>query len=54
MNDFKNKYKVEVTNKIREVQKDVRVDETLSNREKMLQLRTLDKVIDRIQEDDER
>lgn len=54
MNDFKKKYKVDVTNKIKDIQKGVRVDETLSNREKMLQLRTLDKVIDRIQEDDER
>lgn len=54
MNDFKKKYKVDVTNKIKDIQKGVRVDETLSNREKMLQLRTLDKLIDKIEEEKER
>lgn len=52
MNDFKNKYKVEVTNIIQEEMKEVRQDETLSNREKRLQLKRFDKVIEKIEEDE--
>ena len=52
MNDFKNKYKVEVTNIIQEEMKEVRQDETLSNREKRLQLKRFDKVIEKIEVDE--
>lgn len=54
MNDFKNKYKVDITNIIKDEMKEVRQDETLSNREKRLQLKRFDKVIEKIKEDDER
>ena len=54
MNDFKRKYKVDITNIIKDEMKEVRQDETLSNREKRLQLKRFDKVIEKIKEDDER
>lgn len=52
MNDFKKKYKVDVTNIIKDEMKEVRQDETLSNREKMLQLKRFNKVIEKIEEEE--
>lgn len=54
MNDFKKKYKVDVTNIIKDEMKEIRIDKTLTNKEKMLQLKRFDKVIEKIEEDDER
>ena len=51
MNDFKKQYKVEVENIIKDEMKNIRIDETLSNKEKMLQLKRFDKVIDRLEEE---
>ncbi len=52
MNDFKNKYKVEVTNIIKDEMREIRIDETLSNREKKLQLKRFDRVIEKIEEEE--
>lgn len=51
MNDLKKKYKVEVTNIIKDEMKEIRIDETLTNKEKMLELRALNKVIDKFEEE---
>lgn len=52
MNDFKKKYKVDVTNIIKDEMKEIRIDKTLTNREKRLQLKRFDKVIDKIEEEE--
>lgn len=52
MNDFKKQYRVEITNIIKEEMKNIRVDDTLTNKEKMLELRALNKVIDKFEEEE--